>query len=86
MFHSGGREYLEDHFIGVGMMLKDSASLGRRMSGVTFVFFRSQLPHIQTTSSVLAPIQCQSWHVEFASKENYVFTDTHTGLTSSIIH
>jgi hypothetical protein len=81
-----GAGIFEDHFIGVGMIVKDSKRFPGRAEQLGLFRFFAHNSVYTTTSSVLAPNQCQSCHVKFASKEYYVFTDTHAGLTSSIIH
>ncbi len=76
----------EDHFIGVGMMVKDSRRFPDAPGHWAYFRFLGNGSTYPSTSAILPPDQCQSCHVRFAAKEDYVFTDTHIGLTSPNVH
>lgn len=81
-----GAGIFQDSFIGVGMMVKDSKRFPDAPGNWAYFRFLAHGPAYATTSAVLPENQCQSCHVRFASKEDYVFTDTHIGLTSGNVH
>ena len=81
-----GAGIFQDSFIGVGMMVKDSKRFPDAPGNWAYFRFLAHGPAYATTSAVLPENQCQSCHVRFASTEDYVFTDTHIGLTSGNVH
>lgn len=81
-----GPGIFEDSFIGVGMMVKDSKRFPHAPGNWGYFRFLANGPKYAGTSAVVPANQCQSCHVSFASKEDYVFTDTHIGLTSANTH
>jgi hypothetical protein len=81
-----GAGIFEDSFIGIGMMIKDSKRFPKVPGNWAYFRFRANGSAYATTSAVLPESQRQSCHVRFASKEDYVFTDTHIGLTSDNVH
>lgn len=81
-----GAGIFQDSFIGVGMMVKDSKRFPDAPGNWAYFRFLAHGPAYATTSAVLPENQCQSCHVRFASKEDYVFTDTHIGLISGNVH
>jgi Cytochrome P460 len=81
-----GAGIFQDSFIGIGMMVKDSKRFPDAPGNWAYFRFLANGPAYATTSTVLPGNQCQSCHVKFASKEDYVFTDTHIGLTSGNVH
>jgi hypothetical protein len=81
-----GAGIFQDSFIGVGMMVKDSKRFPDAPGNWAYFRFLANGPAYATTSTVLSENQCQSCHVKFASKEDYVFTNTHIGLTSGNVH
>ena len=81
-----GAGIFQDSFIGVGMMVKDSKRFPDAPGNWAYFRFLAHGPTYATTSAVLPENQCQSCHVKFASKEDYVFTDAHIGLTSGNVH
>ena len=81
-----GPGIFEDSFIGVGMMVKDSKRFPDAPGNWGYFRFLASGTKYAATSAVLHADQCQSCHVKFASKEDYVFTDTHIGLTSANTH
>lgn len=83
---SAGPGIFEDSFIGVGMMVKDSRRFPDAAGNWGYFRFLANGPRYAGTSAVVPANQCQSCHVRFASKEDYVFTDTHIGLTSANTH
>ena len=81
-----GAGIFQDSFIGIGMMVKDRKRFPDAPGNWAYFRFLANGPAYATTSVVLPENQCQSCHVKFASKEDYVFTDTHIGLTSANVH
>jgi hypothetical protein len=81
-----GAGIFEDSFIGIGMMIKDSKRFPDVPGNWAYFRFLASGPAYATISAVLPESQCRSCHVKFASKEDYVFTDTHIGLTSVNVH
>jgi hypothetical protein len=81
-----GAGIFQDSFIGIGMMVKDSKRFTTAPGNWAYFRFLANGPAYATTSAVLSENQCQSCHVKFASQEDYVFTDTHIGLTSGNVH
>jgi hypothetical protein len=81
-----GAGIFQDSFIGIGMMVKDSRRFPDAPGNWAYFRFLANGPAYATTSAVLPESQCQSCHVKFASREDYVFTDTHIGLISSNVH
>jgi hypothetical protein len=81
-----GPGIFEDSYIGVGMMVKDRTWFPDAPGNWGYFRFLATGSKYAETSSVLPASQCQSCHVKFASKEDYVFTDTHIGLTSANVH
>jgi hypothetical protein len=81
-----GAGIFEDSFIGIGMMIKDNKRFPNVPGNWAYFRFLANGPAYATTSAVLPESQCQSCHVKFASKEDYVFTDSHIGLNSNNIH
>lgn len=81
-----GAGIFEDSFVGIGMMVKDSKRFPKAPGNWAYFRFLANGAAYATSSAVLPENQCQSCHVKFASKEDYVFTDTHIGLTSSNVH
>jgi hypothetical protein len=81
-----GAGIFEDSFIGIGMMVKDSKRFPDVPGNWAYFRFLASGSVYAPTSAVLPENQCQSCHVKFASKEDYVFTDTHIGLTSGNTH
>ncbi len=70
----------EDSFIGVGLMVKDSRRFPDAPGHWAYFRFLPNGTTYAATSAVMPVNQCQSCHVNFASQEDYVFTDTHIGL------
>lgn len=70
-----GAGIFEDSFIGIGMMVKDRRRYPTAPGNWAYFRFFAHNSAYMATSSVLAPNQCQSCHVKFASKEDDVFTD-----------
>jgi Cytochrome P460 len=81
-----GAGIFEDSFVGIGMMVKDSKRFPNAPGNWAYFRFLANGSAYATSSAILAANQCQSCHVKFASKEDYVFTDTHIGLTSNNVH
>lgn len=81
-----GAGIFEDSFVGIGMMVKDSKRFPNAPGNWAYFRFLANGPAYATSSVVLAEKQCQSCHVKFASKEDYVFTNTHIGLTSNNVN
>jgi Cytochrome P460 len=81
-----GAGIFQDSFIGIGMMVKDSKRFPDVPGNWAYFRFLPDGSAYATTSVILPENQCQSCHVKFASKEDYVFTNTHIGLTSDNVH
>jgi Cytochrome P460 len=81
-----GAGIFQDSFIGIGMMVKDTKRFPNAPGNWAYFRFLASGPAYAATSAVLPENQCQSCHVKFAAKEDYVFTDTHIGLTSDNVH
>jgi hypothetical protein len=81
-----GAGIFEDHFIGVGMMVKDSTRFPNAPGN--WAYFRFLLAGTQypRSAKVLTADQCQDCHARFAANQDYVFTNTHIGLISADGH
>jgi hypothetical protein len=83
---TAGPGIFEDSYIGVGMMVKDTKRFPNAPGNWGYFRFLSDGSGYAKRSAVVPANQCESCHVAYASKEDYVFTDTHIGLTSQNTH
>jgi hypothetical protein len=81
-----GPGIFEDSYLGVGMMVKDSKRFPHSPGNWGYFRFLANGAGYTTKSPLQASSACENCHDRLASKEDFVFTDTHIGLTSQNIH
>jgi predicted CXXCH cytochrome family protein len=71
----------EDRFIGLGMMVKDSRRFPAQTGHWGYFSFLLEGEHYGSVSPVRSRAQCSACHEAHAAASDYVFSETHIGLT-----
>lgn len=81
-----GLGLFESHYIGAGMMVKDSTRFGRETGYWGYFSFTSEGSRYSAVSPVRSRAQCSSCHEALAAGTDYVFSSTHIGLLPENLH